>query len=261
MRIHWPIALLGFAIILTAALSYWQWARGLGSQERIERQKALVHHTARVSTRAELMALPLKSTVFLQGRYAEGAPLFLLDNQPRKGVPGAILFRAFTMADGWQIFIDQGWVSAYGKSRLQMQQEVALIPRRSEPLELRGVLLSHPEGWLSQRHDPYHSHREDTEHSTLASTVPYLIGLDSLQLGKLVAFIDASQILIDRVLIGTAPLPELSASPLAATEVWLTPHRHFGYAVTWGLISLMSLIVFLALMRSDRWADRPLEAK
>ncbi len=226
------VALLFAALFVRLGL--WQWHRG-------EQREAAATLFAQGADRVlELgtgdgRGLPLWQRVRARGEL-DGAHQFLLDNRSFEGRPGYEVLTPLIRSDATSLIIDRGWVPFTGsRSRLP---EVGLAV--SAPVQVTGRLAALPSAGLALGRAPpaEGAWPKLTSYPDMAQLAAAL----GVELGPRILLLDPD-------------------SPFGYVRAWhapgLPPLRHFSYAVQWWTFALLTLVLWLFVIRRPRPVSHP----
>lgn len=219
-----PLATLFFCLVLMLliSLSLWQLTRAKEKATLLQRyEHSIKQPTLDLTTLDNWQQLPLFQQVRLRGHY-DNQHQFLLDNRMKKGQAGYEVLTPF-YSDQRLIMINRGW-----------------IPRLSSRRQLPSLAVIHGEQQIIGRivNLPHHSFRLGKVEENPQQWPRIIQGLDSTTLTH------ALGKTIPPVIIQLA-----AEAPHGFVRDWsittIKPEKHLGYAVQWGLLALVQLIVLL----------------
>ncbi len=208
-----PLIFVGMGMsILCLVLAGWQLAR------MQEKQQVLARHAAQPQGVVALQALvgdPDGARVWVIGEFLEGRHV-LLDNRIREGRPGYEWLTPLRLeVDGRVLLVNRGWLALPEGRRDQLPA----LPEVAGPVRLEGQLRAVKPGWVLKRIPPPPGWPKRVQ---------------ALELEQLEAALAAS-LYPYQLLLATALDAGLEVGWPVVT---VTPERHQGYAVQWGLLAL-----------------------
>lgn len=215
------------AIIFLCYLGIWQLNRGF---EKEQMQAQLTLQQARyMLTEDDLKSASENSLNYrkltITGQFLNQYTL-LLDNQMHKGQVGYHVLVPFEWKAGNWILVNQGWVQA-PNSRAQLPNfttitgTVVLVGTLRRPANNRMI-------------------KDMLESKTLV----WPLRIQKIDLNEIVMLIPGKSM---PYILYTDVNPAQHLEPVLLPEAWLTPERHFGYAVQWFLLSLALIVVVICV--------------
>lgn len=227
---------LGFVAIITLlfALGLWQWQRG-AAKAHIEQQLAKQHDLQSTQRFTDTMLAQLNYTqVRLAGRWLS-TPIFLLENRSHNGQRGFHVLQPFELINGQYMLINRGW-----QQTQSIHEEVSrVLPSEQQVIE--GRLFLPQKGFTLGA-----AFANDYDGPLAPEQVVYQMQYyDFAQIAKR---------------LGHGILPAIlilqQEHDLALTVNWqpyyMTPNRHYGYAVQWWGLALVACIYALIFFRRRR---------
>ena len=214
-------------LLLFVSLSIWQWNRGFAKQRQLDQ-----FHQQRLSlTKVPLSINPQYDyqSIELYGSF-DNEHYFFLDNRFYQHQPGYEIIQVLHVAHNLPILVNRGFISHQGQRR--QWPTISLI---TVPVTIQGRLY-HPQRGIQL------AAVDDTPHGW-----PKLIqNIDFDAIATKLGYPIAPYVIMLN--------PESPYSyPTAWQPTTMSPARHWGYAVQWGLLACM--VIIATLIFSTRCAN------
>lgn len=221
------------AFIVLCGLSYWQIERMVWKKEVLANMATvLAAEPINIQTLSDLQSLPEFQRVTMQG-VLQHAESFHLQARYYKGALGFHLITPFKLMDGTVIFLNRGWVSKDYQTnpKVKITQPDGII---SVTAMVRGK--EHPRSYLPQN--------DASKGLWLWQDADaWATSLKAKQPTWNIAPIFTQQLSTDTTNLDF-PLPQESRFSI--------PNDHLEYAITWGSLDLILLVVYGVKTRSSR---------
>jgi len=251
IRLSYTPIIVAFAFLLLCSLSFWQLQRGLQKQ-------ALLHHSIQQTQlpamkASELSAISknprlyLNRQIKLQG-FFDHRKTILLDNQintKQIGHPiGYHLITPLVISPTQSILVNRGWIPIGTSRAIVPPVLIESIDKNIINITNIITITGHIQQPKNNRFIKNKLNADPFNKDNTAShyfTPPFPLRVQAIDVAQLQTVLNTS--VLDFI-INLSPTSVFSFEGIPEQAIWLTPEKHFAYALQWLLLAFSLLIIY-----------------